>query len=413
MTLVPLVGKAASVAVILAGLLAPTAPQKPVAVPPAASAPGLPAPGLAAPVVPVPGVSHPLLTQAGPAPQAARVAASPPPHPHKVPRPPRPHPHKIPVVPRPHPHRPVAVVEIQTVPSLPGAAFLLDGRRLVADNQGIVRTSVTTGNALHSLSVATSTAEQSGRQMEFVRWGIPGDSDENFKPAVTKLAIRHNVRIQAAYKVSYLVSYRLVDQSGAAVARSRAGQVALRGETGYVAVSNAGDKVRLPGIRLLSQNGAVVAKELVYDVQRVMVDGSNVVQVGSQRFRPAQAQQLDIPLQLRTAHFTAHDLLFQRPLGASLDVVYPNGRTRREALSGGQVTLESLARGNYRVQVNGAGISFLRPIALSRNQYVDLPVISYLDLAVVSSAALAALGGLLFVGVRRRRRVRAGREPAL
>lgn len=404
---VPLIGKVSSVVAIVASLLAPGTVPDPVAPPapvPALAVPALPVPAPPAPGPPASlrGLSVPSVPTLGGAPaRPARAAASAPP---QAPR--------IPVVSRPHPRRPLAVVEIQTVPPLPGAVFLLDGGRLVADDRGVVRTTVRTGNALHRLTVATTSAQQGGRQLEFARWGVPGEHDDELKPTMSSLAVRHNLRIQAAYRVSYLVSYRLVDPAGTPVARSRAGRVAFRSETGFVANSDSGGKVRLPGIRPLSQNGTVVAKELVYDIQSVMVDGSNVIQGGSQRFRPAQSQQLDIALLLRTAHFSSHDLLFHRPMGTHLQLVYPDGTERREKLSAGQVRLENLARGSYQARVDGAGISFLRPVALSRNQYVDLRVVSYLDLLVIAGLAATTAAALLWVGLRRRREHRSPAGPS-
>jgi hypothetical protein len=300
------------------------------------------------------------------------------------------------------------VVEIVTVPRLAKAVFVLDGKTLVADARGVVRVSVPAGSRLHRLEVVTKASESNGARMTFSRWGVRGDQQERFKPVMTGLAIHHNMRIQAAYRVSYLVAYQLFDESGAPVKRSRATRVTLRSELGDVTVSSQGDKVRLPGIRPVSQNGIVAATELVYSVESVLIDGSNVVHAGSQRFRPAQAQQVDIPVLLRTAHFTAHDLLFGRPVGNSLEVVYPDGKKRRVTLSArGELTLEKLARGTYQVRVETGGISFLRPVALSRNQYVDLPVISYLDLGILGGTALAAAGLLLLLGFRRKRRLSA------
>jgi hypothetical protein len=98
-------------------------------------------------------------------------------------------------------------------------------------------------------------------------------------------------------------------------------------------------------------------------------------------------------------------------MGTHLQLVYPDGTERREKLSAGQVRLENLARGSYQARVDGAAISFLRPVALSRNQYVDLRVVSYLDLAVLAGLAVAAAAGLLWVGLRRRREHRSIAGP--
>ena len=61
-------------------------------------------------------------------------------------------------------------------------------------------------------------------------------------------------------------------------------------------------------------------------------------------------------------------------------------------------------RGNYTARVRAAGISPLIPIALSRSQTADIPVITPLDLAVVGLATLAIVA-VLFAAGRGRERV--------
>jgi hypothetical protein len=64
-----------------------------------------------------------------------------------------------------------------------------------------------------------------------------------------------------------------------------------------------------------------------------------------------------------------------------------------------ELSIRSLVRGIYRVNVSGApGISPISPIALSRDQDVQLLVISYLDLAIGAVLAAALGFGLIFIG---------------
>ena len=80
----------------------------------------------------------------------------------------------------------------------------------------------------------------------------------------------------------------------------------------------------------------------------------------------------------------------------------------RQALgAGGELTLKSLPRGDYRVSVDALGISSSRPIALSGDQDVRLQVISWLDVAIVLLALVSIALALLFI----RRPSSAGRRP--
>jgi hypothetical protein len=64
-----------------------------------------------------------------------------------------------------------------------------------------------------------------------------------------------------------------------------------------------------------------------------------------------------------------------------------------------ELSIRSLVRGIYRVNVSGApGISPISPIALSRDQDVQLLVISYLDIAIGAVLAAALGFGLVFIG---------------
>jgi hypothetical protein len=109
-----------------------------------------------------------------------------------------------------------------------------------------------------------------------------------------------------------------------------------------------------------------------------------------------------IPLQLHTVHFRTRDLLFGDPVGATVSLKYPDGRQVKVPLDNGEATVEGLARGSYTVRVDAPGLSFERPLVLSRNQYVELPHVSRLDLGVVAGSVAALMFSLYLVRVRRR-----------
>jgi hypothetical protein len=118
-----------------------------------------------------------------------------------------------------------------------------------------------------------------------------------------------------------------------------------------------------------------------------------------QSFVPARTQKMRIELLLYPAHFSARDALLDFPLGSRVRLEYPNGRVERHAFGdNAELTLRSLPRGEYVVSVEGPGITFERPVALSREQTVELEVLSYLDIGL-SLGVLASIAlGLVLVG---------------
>ena len=137
----------------------------------------------------------------------------------------------------------------------------------------------------------------------------------------------------------------------------------------------------------------------------MMVDGSNVVNRGQQRFVPGKQRDVSISVLFFQATFSVRDTLFGFPLGSAIRLRFPDGRVRRYPLANrASLQLPALARGQYEVSVDARGFSFTQPVSLSRDQRVALRVTSYLDVVLLGGAIGAILLGLLVV---RRPRLRA------
>jgi hypothetical protein len=301
-----------------------------------------------------------------------------------------------------------ATVNIVTVPAVPGAAFVFDGRTVTTDKQGIAHLTVAAGTHSHTLTVRTTHLQQNGGDYSFARWWRTGNHTQDYERTLTGLKIRKNLTIKAAYRASFTVRYGFADPAKRPVPHSRVATVEFRGDNGQTVTATGAGTVRLLGIRPVNSSGTLVAKEIKYTVQRVQVDGSNVVRVNQQPFVPSQKQAVTISLLLLGAHFRTRDFLFGSPVGTMVVLTYPDKTRKRFPLDAlGEVDVAGLARGNYTVSVEAPGIAFTRPVALSRNQYVDLPVVTYRDLGVVGGMAVLVFGSLLalkLVRARSRRR---------
>jgi hypothetical protein len=296
---------------------------------------------------------------------------------------------------------PTGILELVTVPAVPGARFVVDGQTHRANHQGIVRIKVSRRDR-HQVSLVDQKISQPSRDLSFVRWHF-GNHQQDYQDQLNGLSVRRHLRIKVAYRASYKLQYSFVDKARNPVDRERVARVEFRGDHGQTVSGNGSGVLTVVGIRPVVSGGTLLAKEIGYSVQRVDVDGSNVVQVNSQRFVPTQDTTVVIPLQLHTVHFRTRDLLFGDPAGEAVWLKYPDGRQVKVPLdANGEATVERLARGSYTVRVDAPGLSFERPLVLSRNQYVELPHVSRLDLGVVAASIAALMLSLYLVRVRRR-----------
>lgn len=302
-----------------------------------------------------------------------------------------------------------AVLEIETVPHLSGVRFSLSqdliqdgspleesgGYTFVSDEDGIARIGVEQ-IGLYRITVHPWHDSESGVRAEFSRW-----LDE-FTPT-RQVDISSGTRLQVGFDVSYLVNLKFVDPDGRPIDPERVQSVTLASTLGGSRTLDGAGPHRLQGGRAVRREDGLEETTAIYSVQSVLVDGSNVVNRSQQRFAPNDGREWQIQLLFYSSHISVRDALFRFPIGSAVSLRYPDGHSERFSLaSGGELTLESLARGQYQVAVDGPGFSFSRPVTLSRNQEVDLLFISYLDIAVVSVLTVSILLALLFIGRSKR-----------
>lgn len=307
------------------------------------------------------------------------------------------------LVPRPATAAPATrTLEIITVPALPSARFVLDGQQLVPDERGVIRLSLPRNNDAHHLELTTPRLDQPGGSIDFVRWFGHGESDQGFAPVLTDLAMKHNRKLHAAFQSTRKVRYDFVDQARNPVAASRITALTLRSDSGQTQTLRGTTEVSLTAVRPVQDGGSVVGKEVTYYLQSVAIDGANAVNAGEQRVVPNTTSTVTFVVLLRSVRFQVRDLLFGGAMTAGVALTYPDGRTEHlDAGSDGDLAVENLARGNYRVAVSAAGYTAQQEIALSRGQYVDIRVLSYVDVAVIVVLAALVFSGLFLLGRRR------------
>jgi hypothetical protein len=290
-----------------------------------------------------------------------------------------------------------SVIRIHTVPRLAGMKFTLDGRSAVTGRQGWADLPVPP-----SAMFVTKFGQRRLRAS-----ALPRMTDTRHRPyEVARLSRYYGGGRTAALTRIFKVKPRFVDLSGAPVDPALVQSVVLKSITGVQYRSSGHEPLVLPGTRVAPFTGKLLSKNLQYSVEKVLVDGANVVNRAQQRFEPRSVRRITVKLLFFRAKFTSRDAIFGFHIGSNIVLRYPSGAVHRYNLGpDGTVVLPALPRGNYSVKVHGPGFSFSRPVSVSRRQVVDLKVISYLDLGVIVAAAAVVLAALLVV--RRRRRLHA------
>jgi hypothetical protein len=286
--------------------------------------------------------------------------------------------------------QPFQAVTFRTVPPVAGVRMLSGGQIAITDARGRVTLTVRrTGRRLSPFEVPRVLPARIGSRREA---RLDGFFDSG---RTVGLAVYTRARLD------------FVDRAGARVPAGRVGRVRLRSAAGELVTMQGSVTPKLLASRVVRTRAGVRSVPVQYAVERVDVDGSNVVQRARQRFFPSRTARLRVPLLLYSASFAGRDALFGDPAGSAMLLEYPNGRTVRIPLRNGKAEAAGLPRGQYRVRLEASGFSSARPVSLSRDQLVDLQVVSYLDMAVLAGGVgLAGLAILLVGRPRLRRRMR-------
>lgn len=293
-----------------------------------------------------------------------------------------------------------AVLEIQTVPPLSGVRFSLvsdpaidsAAQTFISDEDGLALVGIDKLGP-YVVEVHSWQSPDPAVRAVFSRWVSA------FTPSIQVNISSANTRLDAGFDVSRIVDLSFVDLEGEVIAPERVESVTLKSSLGGSQTFDDVGTHWLQSGRAVRRSYGLDETQAIYSIESVMVRGSNLVNRSQQQFTLNEVRDWQIELILYSVNISVRDALFRFPLGSAILLEFPDGRTERLPLeSGGDLTLDSLPRGEYVVSVEGPGISFSKTVALSRNQDVRLEFISYLDIAVVSVSASALALGLLFIG---------------
>ena len=273
-------------------------------------------------------------------------------------------------------------LRIHTIPPVPGARFQTDHRSYYANSKGVV--------VLPAAVVKRATLVSELRDNVKVY-------DKRLGPTAIAQFDRWFGRNTVSFNVFYRVSFSFRDLKGQPVDPSTVSSFMVKSRTGVRHQLKPGRPAWLQGSRVVPFQGILVSKDIDYQTESALVDGNDVVNRAQQRFTPRKTRSFSIRLLFYSIHATSKDAIFGFHTGSAIQIIYPSGRTATHALHGGQVRVTGLPRGNYKVKVRAHGISFTRPVSVSRNQEVELKVISWVDILFTFLLLTGIAGGLLVV----------------
>lgn len=301
-----------------------------------------------------------------------------------------------------------AQLAIYTVPPTPGVVFKLNEQTYTTDENGVANLEVDLGGTYELEVLPVENADlPSNVRMEFSRW-----NDNVFTPKREVHFPRKN-RLEAGFTVNYQVNQEFYDLTGQRVDPARISSIVIRGVGTTFTFDKAG-LIWLPANRLTRRIGdRLESEEILYYVRDVNIDGANVVNRGEQRFRIKPDDVWPVQVLLYSAHFSARDAMFHFPIGKGIELTYPDGHKEEFYFdnSNAELTISGLARGSYSARIIGFGGSAPpTPVHLSRDQDVELLMLSYLDMAVI--LGVPALIALVFFFIGRPHWLRALRHPS-
>jgi len=291
---------------------------------------------------------------------------------------------------------PVEVV-IQSVPTIAGLELIFDGNLIVTGQDGMARVMVSEPGR-YDLELLPNTELLDLQNAEFVQW-FP----TNFL-FMTEVNVPGVTWQQVGFEKIYTANFEFVDMNGFPVPATRIQKFILRGSNGNVIQLSEFELSTLDVNNILARLSGLDSTNVVYSVQQVMVDGSDVVNQGQQRFEYSPGQAVRIELLLFSINVTSEDLIFGTPSGRGLYLTFPNLETRYypfESQNG--ITIRGLARGDYSIRVEvDDGFTFDIPLSLSRDQEVRVPVISYIEVIIAAGLAIGIGVELPIWGHRRK-----------
>jgi hypothetical protein len=281
-------------------------------------------------------------------------------------------------------------LRIRAVPAWSGIEFELDGEIFRTDQNGVVRIQVKRWSTdLKSRITVHDAKRGGGSKITFTGWREWPYADSK--------------DVYATFELWEPVAFNFTDENGEHVDQSLIDTIVLKSSLGeiYTLTADDLDEPELHISNVVNTPVGINTKSVTYYVDQVIIDGANVVNRSQQRmaFENGDDLNFQITLLFYQVKFQATDAFFGRPLGDEIVIQAPDGSKQHLPINDqGEVFIPRLPRGDYQITVVGGGYSPPRPLRISRDQVVQLEVISHLDFALMAGAASTVAIGLVVIG---------------
>jgi hypothetical protein len=300
---------------------------------------------------------------------------------------------------RPQPAASPVPVVIGTIPPVPGYPVILDGVTVPTDEEGNASFRAVNDGRPLSERVTLTDAELT----------LDGRPVRASGSSVSEVWSRPMIRLD----ISYQVAFHFAAVDGSPVRVSAIEGITLKSTNGEVVDLKVGETPWLHGTRVVQVLGQTQVRQIDWSVQHVGYAGSNVVNAAQQVFRPADKKDVDVALLFFGVDLQVSDAFFGFPQSGAVKLRFPDGTARRYPLDGdGRLSLPELPRGDYTLTSIGSGPDLSRPLAISRDQEVDLAFYSWLDILLALGVCLLLAAGLAGWGRARRGRRRGAHARA-
>lgn len=281
-------------------------------------------------------------------------------------------------------------VVIQTVPRTTGVVFQLEGATVTTGPRGRALAPVSDlNNVSDQLTLASSAA------------GNLHVSDLRVSKLPPK-ALRQR-RLVAALVVRRPVAFRFTDLGGQLIPASHISQMRITADSASVKL--VGKELGTPSLlltRIATRIGSYWhERPITYQLRSVRIDGSEAVFDGRQRFTPGASGVWTVSLAVFSLSVTAHDAIFGNQVNSTAVITKPDGAHYAVALrSGSPSIVPSMVRGLYGLQIDSAVLGGHTTLLVSRDDTLDLRVVTFLDALIVAILGTfilvaAVLGGRL------------------
>ena len=282
---------------------------------------------------------------------------------------------------------------IDTVPSMPDLPLVQIGKGAVLKTgaDGAVHVTVSSvGNLALKLALPADTP---ARRFRLDRW------EDGSTEVVRTIRIPDTLRVTVGLQVLYPIDFAFSASDGSAFAASDVPVVGIANGAGAEQTLSGTAPYWLAANAITRQVDGLVSTEVDYRIVSIPLDGADVVNRGQQHFAADAAKTIPVELLVFYLSVQGRDSLLRTSTGSSVKIISANGSTQIVTLDRDARATVRLPRGVYRLAVGGSlGIPLTSPVALSRDQAVDLLLVSVVDIALVLAIAIALAVGLIVIG---------------